>query len=407
MGPERMASETVTAIGTVDRCRRLGKDLCFITVVGMTSVALDVEGLESKPVPPPPPVALPHTVEVTLRNAAWIKRVKRATVVTLRIQPEPSGRGAHAAEEKAGAAASAAANLSDRTVASAVPLATQPTIKFECVELIEVIPAPRGTRGAEGGGGRTKRKRGVTAPPCKWFLQGKVCPIEGCERRHVFATEAEARQAEAKRLSIEQHRAHGAASDVEHIRQHSKRGAVFGEWLVSTYGVEYLRSGSGVLDIAGGKQFVSLYLATAHGVPCTVVDPRPPAPLNPADALVLTQRGHPAPTYIRGEFDQAFAATHIDLVRSCSIVCGQHPDEATEPIVAEAMRVCKPFAVVPCCVFAKQFPRTLDGHAVSEYEDFLLYLLRLSGDVGVQRAEISLGGRNQVLFTLPLGSQLD
>ena len=46
-------------------------------------------------------------------------------------------------------------------------------------------------------------------------------------------------------------------------------------WLVETYGIERLRSGAGVLDVAGGAGGTSFELAFRRGVPCTVVDPRP------------------------------------------------------------------------------------------------------------------------------------
>ncbi|MEW5301155.1 MAG: hypothetical protein WDW36_004033 [Sanguina aurantia] len=35
-----------------------------------------------------------------------------------------------------------------------------------------------------------------------------------------------------------------------------------------------------------------------------------------------------------------------------------HPDQATDSIVNFALEQRKPFAIVPCCVFARQFPRT-------------------------------------------------
>jgi hypothetical protein len=59
----------------------------------------------------------------------------------------------------------------------------------------------------------------------------------------------------------------------------------------------------------------------------------------------------------------------------------------------------RPFAVVPCCVFASRFPRVLDGRPVTEYEDFVSYLERKATDSSPQRAELDLAGRKLVLFT--------
>ena len=41
---------------------------------------------------------------------------------------------------------------------------------------------------------------------------------------------------------------------------------------------------------------------------------------------------------------------------NCDIIIGMHPDQATEPIIDMALKYQKPFAVVPCCVFAHENP---------------------------------------------------
>ena len=61
-----------------------------------------------------------------------------------------------------------------------------------------------------------------------------------------------------------------------HVRpNNAARHQHFVSWLVETYGIERLRSGAGVLDVAGGAGGTSFELAFRRGVPCTVVDPRP------------------------------------------------------------------------------------------------------------------------------------
>ena len=47
-------------------------------------------------------------------------------------------------------------------------------------------------------------------------------------------------------------------------------------FVVETLGVDALRSGSGVVDVAGGKGELSLQFARLNGVPATCVDPRAP-----------------------------------------------------------------------------------------------------------------------------------
>jgi hypothetical protein len=45
-----------------------------------------------------------------------------------------------------------------------------------------------------------------------------------------------------------------------------------------------------------------------------------------------------------------------DLVASCSALVGMHPDQAAEHLVDFALKNKKPFVLIPCCVYHKQFP---------------------------------------------------
>ena len=67
----------------------------------------------------------------------------------------------------------------------------------------------------------------------------------------------------------------------------------FVEFLIETHGIERLRSGAGVLDVAGGAGGVAFELAFRWRIPCTVVDPRP---LKWAAATHLSHSPTP-PTY--------------------------------------------------------------------------------------------------------------
>jgi hypothetical protein len=51
----------------------------------------------------------------------------------------------------------------------------------------------------------------------------------------------------------------------------------------------------------------------------------------------------------------------VATLRGASLLVGMHPDQATEFIVSCALALHKPWAVVPCCVFGREFPtRRLD-----------------------------------------------
>jgi hypothetical protein len=57
--------------------------------------------------------------------------------------------------------------------------------------------------------------------------------------------------------------------------------------------------------------------------------------------------------------------TAQELVFSCSVLVGMHPDQAAEPLVDFALKNRKPFVLIPCCVYHKQFPhRFLHLHLV-------------------------------------------
>lgn len=53
------------------------------------------------------------------------------------------------------------------------------------------------------------------------------------------------------------------------------RAGALRRWLVDIFGADFLRSGSGILDVAGGKGELSFELNNLSGIRSTVVDPRP------------------------------------------------------------------------------------------------------------------------------------
>lgn len=46
-----------------------------------------------------------------------------------------------------------------------------------------------------------------------------------------------------------------------------------------------------------------------------------------------------------------------EALRRCSAVVALHPDQAAELSIRLALQLQKPFAVVPCCVYAQDFPK--------------------------------------------------
>ena len=103
--------------------------------------------------------------------------------------------------------------------------------------------------------------------------------------------------------------------------------------------------------------------------------------------------------HIRARLDSDFEAAQRKLLEGISMVVGLHPDEATEPIVDLALKWRLPFAIVPCCVFARLFPRVLAGRAVTKYEELLLYLEAKAPEI--RREYLPFVGRNVVLWWIP------
>ena len=223
------------------------------------------------------------------------------------------------------------------------------------------------------------------------------------------------------------------------------RHSVLARWLIETFGQTFLREGTGVLDVAGGSGSLSFELSTRFGIPCTVVDPRD-IKLNTIIKKRMrkisemrsrnnrTEHNKNLPDYLKAdeslddghildivwdaiykesvlpfhhiqkEFEYPFIESEDnqlieDIIASSSAIVGCHPDQATGAIVDAAVAMNKPFAILPCCVFAELFnTREIDGRAVRTYEDLIDWLALKSP--GIRVAHLPFEGRNKVLYRL-------
>jgi hypothetical protein len=126
------------------------------------------------------------------------------------------------------------------------------------------------------------------------------------------------------------------------VEPKAMRAVLFARFLIETYGAEYLNSGSGVLDVAGGRGDLSRALSTEYGINTTVVDPsqKPPRPGGhppaPAGARASATNSRSATTGTVAQlvecFDQDFGARHPDLLATASLLVGLHPDQPTGDI---------------------------------------------------------------------------
>ena len=101
------------------------------------------------------------------------------------------------------------------------------------------------------------------------------------------------------------------------------------------------------------------------------------------------------------------------VIRDCSVVVGLHPDQATDAAVDLALAFGKPFAVVPCCTYSRDFPhrrlppgpgRPKGGGAVTTHAHLVEYLLaKAPPGMTIERDELPFEGKNVVVYSLGAG----
>ena len=185
-----------------------------------------------------------------------------------------------------------------------------------------------------------------------------------------------------------------------HKEDKGERAVVFAKWLIETFGSRTLCNGTGVVDIAAGRGSLSAELCqqiqnldSTLQFQTTLIEPSPrsetPVVLDAKDVATVFDE----------EFNSDFVQSNfINTFQHASILIGMHPDQATEAIVDAAILLNKPFAVVPCCVFPKLFPkrRLMSGQRVKSCGGFLRYLS--NKHVGIETQVLGFEGRNRVLF---------
>lgn len=204
-------------------------------------------------------------------------------------------------------------------------------------------------------------------------------------------------QVRSKYDSEEENKTESLEHQLTFVNLKTERHRIFAHWLVERYGRERLSSGSGVLDVAGGNGEIS---RTLHGlgVPSTLVDPNPRCGEDAPFRVLAYPLDGDGSSFI----DREDAVG--DIVRNCSMICGLHPDQATEPIVKLALRLKVPFAILPCCVMPKLFPdrkQKRHGDPVRSYSAFCQFLL----DMAPTGSEFTVHhldfiGRNKVIYSL-------
>ena len=125
------------------------------------------------------------------------------------------------------------------------------------------------------------------------------------------------------------------------------------------------------------------------------------------DVSKKTSRDAAAAVPFAMDADATFACLERALAE-CSVVLGMHPDQATDAIVDFALERGKPFAVVPCCVYSREFParrrpatpeNPRGGGAVTTHAHLVQYLLAKAPGT-CRTATLPFGGMNTVVYSL-------
>jgi hypothetical protein len=234
--------------------------------------------------------------------------------------------------------------------------------------------------------------------PCKFFVNTGHCAVENCGFTHPVNLK-ESRKDFLNAKAERRLRVHEEQFPGEELKSSSKRAELFKDWILATFGTEYLSSGC-ILDVAGGRGDLAFELGVLANLVCNVVDPRP-TKLKRWQTKVLKKTGKPLPAHYTEYFDADFFEKTKLNPADIRLVIGMHPDEATEAIVDTALKQNLPFAVVPCCVFSALFPerKLKSGLVPTNYPDFCTYLAEKHDSI--QTTYLPYLGRNMVIFTTP------
>ena len=235
---------------------------------------------------------------------------------------------------------------------------------------------------------------------CKFFLNTGRCALQdACPFAHEHGSAASAlwvaqRKQSRRVLAAEAGNMHAIDGGGMHVKAH--RAEVFAEWLLATFGKPAMCSSGGVLDVAGGGSGgLAFALSVLHGVPVTVVDPRP-VHVSSLQRKRAAEKNVDIPAAFPDQVPLWFEEASWHLAAGKALLVGMHPDQATDSIVDAALHLGIPFAVVPCCVFPSLLAASR-GVRLSSRDQLVAHLLaKRPGEICIDWLPVD--GAAQVLY---------
>ena len=140
-----------------------------------------------------------------------------------------------------------------------------------------------------------------------------------------------------------------------------------------------------------------------YDIPSILLDPLPRQSCHPAESSSPPFPMIERPLEGDGSEIMEEDARMAHLMEHCSIMTGMHPDQATEAIIDTAMRLGKPFAILPCCVMPKLFPHRMQkrhkNQPVRSHSTFCQYLMdKAPPGCTFQVHHLPFNGRNKVIY---------
>jgi len=188
-------------------------------------------------------------------------------------------------------------------------------------------------------------------PLCRSMVR-QVCTPEShyrkyCKFRHDYLNHEEEKHhqnliEESRLKSIKDKTANIDSHDPHLLEDKDSKAASdreFAKFIIDRFGREFLGTGTGIMDVAGGRGHLTFEFHFVHQIPTTLIEPRD-VKLRKWQRKKIRRFDSSAQfQHIQRTFDDdLFTSEYKMTLENASILVGMHPDQPTEAIVDYALR---------------------------------------------------------------------